>query len=76
MNVERSEQATKDQLAEESNNNSRASSKIPSVDAERSDQVQEHIAEEENITSPKASTSVHEVELMLKEVIKVFLKKR
>ncbi|MCA1020050.1 hypothetical protein LCM26_17095 [Bacillus stratosphericus] len=64
VDIDRNDQLTKENLEAESkgNNNTKPVSSIPRMDAERSDQIKEHIAEEKTNNS-KASTSVPKVDV-------------
>lgn len=63
VDIERSEQATKDQLAEESNNMSNTSNPMSKVDVERSEQAtKDQLAEESNNVS-NASNPTPEVDV-------------
>ncbi|MCY7479586.1 MULTISPECIES: CD3337/EF1877 family mobilome membrane protein [Bacillus] len=64
VDIERSEQATKDQLEEESNNSARASNQLPKVDIERSEQAtKDQLAEESSNNVSNASNPTPKVEV-------------
>ncbi|PRS37434.1 hypothetical protein C6Y02_13285 [Bacillus sp. NMCC4] len=63
VDIERSEQATKDQLAEESNNKTNVSNQLPKVDIERGEQAtKDQLAEESNnmsnVSNPMSKVDV------------------
>ncbi|MCY7619851.1 hypothetical protein MH116_18575 [Bacillus pumilus] len=72
MDIERSEQATKDQLAEESNNKAIVSNQLPKVDVERSEQAtKDQLAEEtnkmSNVSNPMSKVDVERSEQAAKD---------
>lgn len=72
VDIERSEQATKDQLAEESNNKTNVSNQLPKVDIERGEQVtKDQLAEESNnmsnVSSPMSKVDVERSEQAAKD---------
>ncbi|MGG0001064.1 hypothetical protein ABEW02_01900 [Bacillus safensis] len=72
VDIERSEQATKDQLAEESNNKASVSNQLPKVDVERSEQAtKDQFAEEtnkmSNVSNPMSKVDVERSEQAAKD---------
>ncbi|WP_260984096.1 CD3337/EF1877 family mobilome membrane protein [Bacillus pumilus] len=72
VDIERSEQATKDQLAEESNNKTNVSNQLPKVDIERGEQAtKDQLAEESknmsNVSSPMSKVDVERSEQAAKD---------
>lgn len=72
VDIERSEQATKDQLAEESNNKASVSNQLPKVDVERSEQAtKDQLAEEtnkmSNVSNPMSKVDVERSEQAAKD---------
>ncbi|MCY7571418.1 CD3337/EF1877 family mobilome membrane protein [Bacillus pumilus] len=72
VDIERSEQATKDQLAEESNNKASVSNQLPKVDVERSEQAtKDQLAEEtnkmSNVSNPMSKVDVERSEQATKD---------
>lgn len=72
VDIERSEQATKDQLAEESNNKTNVSNQVPKVDIERSEQAtKDQLAEDSNnmsnVSSPMSKVDVERSEQAVKD---------
>ncbi|MCY7464326.1 hypothetical protein MCZ54_01060 [Bacillus safensis] len=72
VDIERSEQATKDQLAEESNNKTNVSNQLPKVDIERSEQAtKDQLAEESNnmsnVSNPMSKVAVERSEQAAKD---------
>lgn len=72
VDIERSEQATKDQLEEESNNSASASNQLPKMDIERSEQAtKDQLAEESNnmsnVSNPVSKVDVERSEQAAKD---------
>ncbi|MCY7585263.1 hypothetical protein MH138_04385 [Bacillus safensis] len=72
VDIERSEQATKDQLAEESSNKTNVSNQLPKVDIERSEQAtKDQLAEESNnmsnVSNPMSRVDVERSEQATKD---------
>ncbi|MFI8721440.1 CD3337/EF1877 family mobilome membrane protein [Bacillus altitudinis] len=72
VDIERNEQATKDQLEEESNNSASASNQLPKMDIERSEQAtKDQLAEESNnmsnVSNPVSKVDVERSEQAAKD---------